>query len=226
MSRFRRALAGVAIAVAMAGSGMLAAMAGAAPAHAATAPAPAASHAFNFTVVPAARAAGGITPKFQCGDTCDPNGGGGNPLPPPTTITCTISANEPVRNQLTGNLLFTASTSCTDNVPEISMVQNVITTAQDVEGSRDIAPNDKLANTVSIAPCVSGQYYVAATAYITPPAGWVVIAGSNPILDDSPIATFNCDGGGGGGGGGGGCATGTPSVPAQSAARLPEVVTC
>jgi len=223
MSRFRRALAGVAMAVAMAGSGMLAAMAGAAPAHAATAPAPAASHAFNFTVVPAARAAGGITPKFQCGDTCDPNGGGGNPLPPPTTITCTISANEPVRNQLTGNLLFTASTSCTDNVPEISMVQNVITTAQDVEGSRDIVPNDKLANTVSIAPCVSGQYYVAATAYITPPAGWVVIAGSNPILDDSPIATFNC---GGGGGGGGGCATGTPSVPAQPAARVPEVVTC
>ena len=105
------------------------------------------------------------------------------------------------------------------------MVQNVITTAQDVEGSRDIVPNDKLANTVSIAPCVSGQYYVAATAYITPPAGWVVIAGSNPILDDSPIATFNC-GGSGGGGGGGGCATGTPSVPAQPAARLPMVVTC
>jgi len=223
MPRFRKALATAAIAIATAGGGLLTAAASAAPAHAATAPAPApaASHAFNFTVVPAARAAGGITPKFQCGETCDP---GGDPPPPaPATITCTISANEPVRNQLTGNLLFTASTSCTDNVPEISMVQNVITTAQDVEGSRDIVPNDKLANTVSIAPCVSGQYYVAATAYITPPAGWVVLAGSNPILDDSPIATFSC---GGGGGGGGGCATGTPSAPAQPAARLPEVVTC
>jgi hypothetical protein len=200
MPRFRKALATAAIAIATAGGGLLTAAAGAAPAHAATAPAPApaASHAFNFTVVPAARAAGGITPKFQCGETCDPNGGG-NPPPPPTTITCTISANEPVRNQLTGNLLFTASTSCTDNVPEISMVQNVITTAQDVEGSRDIVPNDKLANTVSIAPCVSGQYYVAATAYITPPAGWVVLAGSNPVLDDSPVATFSCGGGGAGG---------------------------
>jgi hypothetical protein len=224
MPRFRKALATAVIAIATAGGGLLTAAASAAPAHAATAPAPtpAASHAFNFTVVPAARAAGGIGPKLQCGDFCDPNGGP-NPPPPPATITCTISANEPVQNQLTGNLLFTASTSCTDNVPEISMVQNVITTAQDVEGGRDIVPNDKLANTVSIAPCVSGQYYVAATAYITPPAGWVVIAGSNPILDDSPSATFSC---GGGSGGGGGCATGTPSVPAQPAARLPMVVTC
>jgi hypothetical protein len=222
MSRFRRALAGAAMAVAMAGGGMVAAMAGAVPAHAATAPTPASvSHTFGFTVVPAAQAGGGIGPKFQCGETC------GDPPPPPppviTTITCTISANEPVQNQLTGNLLFTASTSCTDKVPEISMVQNVITTAQDVEGGRDIVPNDTLANTVSIAPCVSGQYYVAATAYITPPAGWVVIAGSDPILDDSPMATFSC---GGGSGGGGGCATGTPSVPAQPAARLPMVVTC
>ena len=55
MSRFRRALAGAAMAVAMAGSGIVAVMAGAAPAHAATTPTPAAvSHTFGFTIAPAA----------------------------------------------------------------------------------------------------------------------------------------------------------------------------
>ena len=59
---------------------------------------------------------------------------------------------------------------------------------------------------------------------ITLPPGWVVLAGTNPM--NALIAVSNVTCGGGGGGGGGGCATGTPSVPAQPAARLPMVVTC
>lgn len=81
MSRFRKALAAAAMAVATAGGGLLATAAAAAPAHAAT---PAGGHTTTgFTAVPAAQAPGGIGPKFQCGDTCDPNGGGNPPPPPP-----------------------------------------------------------------------------------------------------------------------------------------------
>src|SRR5690348_896163 len=130
MPRFRRALAGAAMAVAMAGGGMVAAMAGAAPAHAATTPTPAAvSHTFGFTVAPAAPAAGGIGPKLQCGDTCDPGGGGGgggggNPPPSgPTTITCTLNI---IRPHLAGsgtNILFHADVVCDGTLPNIVLNQ-------------------------------------------------------------------------------------------------------
>jgi len=72
-----------------------------------------------------------------------------------------------------------------------------------------------------IAACSPGQWHSVASAYITPPAGWVIIAGSNPIVSTSPTVTFSC-----GGGSSGGCATGTPSVPAQPAARQPDVISC
>ena len=72
-----------------------------------------------------------------------------------------------------------------------------------------------------VAACKPGQWHSVASAYITPPAGWVIIAGSNPIVSTSPTVTFSC-----GGGSSGGCATGTPSVPAQPAARQPDVISC
>ena len=124
MSRFRKALAAAAMAVATAGGGLLATAAAAAPAHAAT---PAGGHTTTgFTAVPAAQAAGGIGPKFQCGDTCDPNGGGNPPPPPPPpTITCTISTVTPWQG-LSGALIFHADTVCTGNVAQIAMSENVI----------------------------------------------------------------------------------------------------
>ena len=57
-----------------------------------------------------------------------------------------------------------------------------------------------------VAACSPGQWHSVASAYITPPAGWVIIAGSNPIVSTSPTVTFSC-----GGGSSGGCATATPS---------------
>jgi hypothetical protein len=220
MSRFRRALAGVAMAVAMAGSGMLAAMTGAAPAHAATAPAPAASHAFSFTVVPAARAAGGVSPKFQCGDTCDPNGGG-NPPPAPTIITCTLSLIPPHTAGPSGALVFHADTTCDGNLPGISQVQNVLHRGSVVD--TDLGSGASSAHTNNVEACSPGQWQFFVNTMISLPPGWVVLSGTNPMNSSSPIVIFDC---GGGSGGGGGCATGTPSVPAQPAARLPMVVTC
>ena len=215
MSRFRRALAAAAMAVATAGGGLLAAAAGAAPAHAAT---PAGGHTTTgFTAVPAAQA-GGIGPKFQCGDTCDPNGGG-NPPPPPPTITCTISTVTPWQG-LSGALIFHADTVCTGNVAQIAMSENVIHPPDVPRSDVDIETGSS-AHTNYVAACKPGQWHSVASAYITPPTGWVIIAGSNPIVATSPTVTFSC-----GGGSSGGCATGTPSVPAQPAARQPDVISC
>jgi hypothetical protein len=227
MSRFRRALAGAAMAMAMAGGGLLATTAGAAPAHAATAPTPApVSHTFSFTAVPAADAAGGSGPKFECGDTCDPNGGP-NPPPPPPTITCTISV-DPIDLTPNGSFIqFGAATVCTGNVARITMVQNVVhTPGGTLTDSADV-PNRDIALTNRVVSCVTApdSWSVNASATITPPAGWVIIAGHNPIVASTPmpVSFMNCNNTTGGGGG---CATGTPSVPAQPAARLPKVVTC
>jgi hypothetical protein len=219
MSRFRRALAGVAMAVAMAGGGMLAAMAGAAPAHAATAPAPAASHAFSFTVVPAARAAGGIGPKFQCGDFCAPPPA---PTPAPTTITCTLSLIPPHTAGPSGAIVFHADTTCDGTLPGISQVQNVLYRGSVVDN--DLGSGTSSAHTNNVEACSpGGQWQFFVNTQVSLPPGWVVLSGTNPMNSSSPIVIFDC---GSGGGGGGGCATGTPSVPAQPAARLPMVVTC
>jgi hypothetical protein len=218
MSRFRRALAAGAMAVATAGGGLLATAAAAAPAHAAT---PAGGHTTTgFTAVPAAQAPGGIGPKFQCGDTCDPNGGGNPPPPPPPpTITCTISTVTPWQG-LSGALIFHADTVCTGNVAQIAMSENVIHPPDVPRSDVDIETGSSAHNNY-VAACKPGQWHSVASAYITPPAGWVIIAGSNPIVSTSPTVTFSC-----GGGSSGGCATGTPSVPAQPAARQPDVISC
>ena len=227
MPRFRRALAGAAMAMAMAGGGLVATMAGAASAHAATTPTPAASHTFSFTTVPAAQAAGGIGPKFQCGDTCDP-GGDRAPPPPPPTITCTISVNAPYQTDA-GNIVVTSDTICTGAVAEIIMVQNVVHRPVATLSDFTDVPNKALAHINRTTPCAPApdSWTANASATVVPPAGWVIIAGQNPIVASVPATyTFNHCNNSGGGGGGGGCATGTPSVPAQPAARLPMVVTC
>jgi hypothetical protein len=220
MSRFRRALAGAAMAVAMAGGGMVAAMAGAAPAHAATTPAPAqVSHTFGFTVAPAAPAAGGIGPKLQCGETC------GDPPPPapsgPTIITCTLSIPNASIDRVLGDIIFRADTECDGTLPQISQTDYVSYNGslKKVDTDEPNFPRSS-AHTRSVAVCQTGQWEQSVHVLITLPPGWVVIAGTNPIISIASFA-MNC-----GGGGGGGCATGTPSAPAQPAARLPMVVTC
>jgi hypothetical protein len=224
MSRFRRALAGAAMAMAMAGGGLLATAAGAAPAHAAT-PAPA-SRTFSFTAVPAAQAAGGSSPKFQCGETCDP-GDGGNP--PPPTITCTISVDPPYETSSGTTLVFDSDTVCTGSVARITMTQNVVHTPGGTLTDSANVPNKSIALIDRRVPCVTApdSWTVNSSATITPPAGWVIISGHNPIVASTPmpVSFMNCNNTTGGGGGGG-CATGTPSVPAQPAARQPKVVTC
>jgi hypothetical protein len=209
------------MAIAVAGGGLLATAAGAVPAHAATAPA-SASHTYSFSVVPAAQAAGGITPKFQCGDSCDPTGGGGNPLPPPVTITCTITANTPTYTASLQTIFFTAITNCTSNLPQITMSMNVIHPGVNLFDN-NIVVNDKVARTAQATSCSTGQWAVNASALITLPTGWVILAGSNPIVQTSPTLTVaSCSGVSSGGG----CATAAPSVPAQPAARHPDVISC
>src|SRR5690348_2256814 len=225
MSRFRRALAGVAMAVAMAGGGMLAATAAAAPAHAATAPTPApVSHKFSFTAVPAAQAGGGASPKFQCGHTCDPNGGNGNPPPAPTIITCTQSLMTPFHAGTSGAMVFHADTTCDGNVPDITQVQDVYYNGNPKDSDVDAEPGSSRssAHTNNVEACAPGQWQFDVYTTLHLPPGWVILAGTNPMFSLIAVNNVNC----GGGGGGGGCATGTPSVPAQPAARVPEVVTC
>jgi hypothetical protein len=210
------------MAMAAAGGGLAVGAAGATPAHAATPAHPAGGHTTttSFTAVPAAQATGGIGPKFQCGDTCDPNGGGNPPPPPPPpTITCTISTVTPWQG-LSGALIFHADTVCTGNVAQIAMSENVIHPPDVPRSDVDIETGSSAHNNY-VAACKPGQWHSVASAYITPPAGWVIIAGSNPIVSTSPTVTFSC-----GGGSSGGCATGTPSVPAQPAARQPDVISC
>jgi len=230
MPRFRRALACTAIAIAAAGGGLGGAAAVATPALAATPAHPARGHTTttNFTAVPAAQANGGISPKFQCGDTCDP---GGNPAPPPVqTITCTISVEDPYDSG-TGALVFGSHTNCTGNVARIQMTQNLVhTPGGTLTNSADV-PNNNWARAYRVVPCVTSpdSWSVNASATITPPAGWVIISGHNPIVASTPmpISFMNCSSPeSGGGGGGGGCATGTPAVHAHPAARQPNVVTC
>jgi len=219
MSRFRRTLAGAAMAIAVAGGGLLATAAGAVPAHAATAPT-SASHTYSFSVVPAPQAAGGTGPKFQCGDFCDP---GGDPAPPPpVTITCTITANTPTYTASLHTIFFTAITNCTSKLPQITMSMNVIHPGVNLFDN-SVVVNDKVARTAQATSCSTGQWAGNASALIALPAGWVILAGSNPIVQTSPTLTVaSCSGGSGGGG----CATAAPSVPAQPDSRQPRIVTC
>jgi len=199
MPRFRRALAGAAMAVAMAGGGMVAATAGAAPAHAATTPTPAAvSHTFGFTVAPTAQAGGGIGPKLQCGETCDGGGGGGDGGGGgggggggPTTITCTLNQIHP---HLAGSgtlILFHADVVCDGTLPAISLVQNVTYRGSPVDSGLGSGTSMAYSNLYT-ACAPGGQWQSVVYVYLTLPAGWVVVSGTNPMIGYSQIGIFNC----------------------------------
>ena len=149
-------------------------------------------------------------------------------------ITCDVTAEEPTllyNRTNPDNIDFMANTWCSEEVPQISMGQDVI-------HSTPIDPNNPLTNsrvvndtnhdsTFNSAACQPGQYAVNAAARITPPDGYVV---TGSLHDTSATVAFSASdcgsGGGGGGGGGGGCATATPSVSGQPGARLPDLIVC
>jgi hypothetical protein len=233
MSRSRRALGAAVMALAAAGSGLLAAAAGAVPAFAATQASLAMGHpgghvVATITMGPASRIGPsviqpcavhrpGVAPAYGDGGGCDSG-----------TVTCDVVANTPYHDPGTGNILFSATTRCSEAVPEIRMGQDVI-------HSTPIDPNNPLTDstvvlnktaaiTLNAAACQAGQYAVNASARITPPDGDILLGSQQ---DTSPTVTFSAsDCGASGGGGGGGCATATPSVAGYPAARHPDVIVC
>ena len=237
MSRFRKALAAAAMAVAAAGGGLLVTGAGAAPAHAATQMPSVGRHSgahvvatitFKRVAAPASGSASGPNVILPCAvhspgtaaaaapadDTCDSG-----------VITCNVIASAPFQpGSPTGYIEFEAATYCTENVPQISMGQDVIhSTPIDPNNpltDSTVETNFHIALTFNNAACQAGQYAVNAAARITPPDGYVV---TGRLHHTSATVTFNC---GGGGGGGGGCATATPPTSAQPGARRPDLIVC
>jgi hypothetical protein len=239
MSSLRKALAAAAMAIATAVGGLLVTGAGAIPAYAATQMPPSEGHVVaTITFQRAAPAASGSGPGviLPCAvhspgaaatagaapadDTCDSG-----------VITCYVTAEVPTllyNRTSPDNIDFFAETSCSEEVPQISMGQDVI-------HSTPIDPNNPLTNsrvvndarydsTANSAACQPGQYAVNAAARITPPDGYVV---SGSLHDTSATVTFSAsDCPGGGGGGGGGCATATPPVSGQPATRHPDLIVC
>jgi len=173
--------------------------------------------------IPPVKSPGAAAAAAPADDTCDSG-----------IITCTVTADEPtlLYNRTTNDFIdFTASTWCSDEVPQIRMGQDVI-------HSTPIDPNNPLTNstvendtkhasTFNSAACQAGQYAVNASARIVPPDGYVV---QGSLHDTSATVTFSASdcpsGGSGGGGGGGGCATATPSVSGQPDVRRPDLIVC
>jgi len=237
MSRSRKALAAAAMAIATAGGGLLTTAASAVPAFAASPAPPPGGHpgghvVDTITFQRAAPAASATSPNviLPCAvhspgtaaaaapadDTCDSG-----------VITCNVIASAPFQpGSPTGYIEFEAATYCTENVPQISMGQDVIhSTPIDPNNpltDSTVETNFHIALTFNNAACQAGQYAVNAAARITPPDGYVV---TGRLHHTSATVTFNC-GGGGGGGGGGGCATATPPTSAQPGARRPDLIVC
>jgi len=225
MSRFRRALAAVTIALAAAGGGLLIAAASAVPASASARPAAHGGHTITLTARPRAHS-GGIGPRFQCGDSCDPNGGGGNP-PPPPTITCTITVNTPaVVGGSPKAVVATAETDCTSPVDHITMSEDLTVPSGQVLVDQDSPPNATRATTGITTSCAAGQYTNAAAAFIDFPPGYVIIVGSNPLHQfvSIDVAAGSCSSSGGGGGGG--CAVHAPNLSTHPAGRHPDFISC
>jgi hypothetical protein len=230
MSRSRKALAAAAMAITAAGGGLLITGSGAVPAYAAAQVPPPGGHVVaTITFQRAAPAASGSGPSviLPCAvhspgaaaaagaapadDTCDSG-----------IITCDVTAETPWQFSATGYIFFEARTYCSEDVPQISMGQDVIHSTPIDPGNpltdSDVVTNEHIAHTYNEARCQPGQYAVNAAARITPPDGYVV---TGSLHDTSPTVTFDC-----GGGGGGGCATATPSVSGQPATRRPDLIVC
>src|SRR5690348_5940963 len=245
MSRSRKALGAVAMAIAAAGGGLLIAAAAAVPAFAATAAVHAAPHGHRgshvvarFTIrhahrigpsviQPCAVHRPGMAPAYGDGGGCDTG-----------TVFCDVTADEPTNLYSTrtgplGDIEFDADVHCSEPVPEIRLGQDVIhSTPIDPNNpltSTDVTHGINTAHTHNQAACQAGQYAVNASARIVPDDGDIVVGS---LHDTSATVTFTAgdcgggSGGGGGGGGGGGCATAAPSVSGHPAARHPDLITC
>ena len=241
MSHLGKALAAAAMAVTAAGGGLLITGADAVPAYAATQMPPLGGHPAGHVVATitfqrAAPAASGPSVILPCA-VHSPGAAAPAAWPPPDDtcdsgiITCDVTAEEPtLLYNRTGNdyIDFFAETRCSEEVPQISMGQDVIhSTPIDPNNpltNSDVKNDTRFASTYNSAACQPGQYAVNAAARITPPDGYVV---QGSLHDTSATVTFSAsDCGGGGGGGGGGCATATPSTSAQPAARRPDLIVC
>jgi hypothetical protein len=236
VSPFRRALAAASIAVAAAGAGLLITAAVAVPAYAsapASAP-PAGSHKITITAHPRAHAASDIGPHVILPCAVKPgvtpaSCGGGAP-----TITCEISADTPSLDDETGDILLVAGavTICDHPVTAIDMDETLLTPQRNIPDDSSHTVNTVFGSTFIQAGCQTGVLSTIATAEITFPAGYVVVAGTNPIRDISDSVTIHssdCNpvvGGGGGGGGGGGCAIPAPSQAGHPAGRHPDLISC
>ena len=237
MSRSRKALAAAAMAVAAAGGGLLITAGGTVPAYASPpVPPPGGQVVATITFQRAAPAASGTSPSVILPCAVKSPGAAAAAAPADDTcdsgiITCTVTADEPtlLYNRTTNDFIdFTASTWCSDEVPQIRMGQDVI-------HSTPIDPNNPLTNssvenntnhasTFNTAACQPGQYAVNASARIVPPDGYVV---QGSLHDTSATVTFSAsDCPSGGSGGGGGCATATPSVSGPPATRRPDLIVC
>jgi len=229
VSRPRKALAAATMAIAAAGGGLLITAASAVPAAASARPAPHSGHTITIHAHARSHAARGIGPRFQCGDFCDPPGGGNPPPPPAPTITCTITVNTPaVVGGSPKAVVATAETDCTSPVDHITMSEDLTVPSGQVLVDQDSPPNATRATTGITTSCAAGQYTNAAAAFIDFPPGYVIIVGSNPLHQfvSIDVAAGSCSSGGGGGGGGGGCAVHAPNLSTHPAGRHPDFISC
>src|SRR5689334_8470794 len=176
MSRSRKALGAVAMAIAATGGGLMIAAAAAVPAFAATQASPSAGHAgrhvvATITMRPASRIGPsviqpcavhrpGVAPAYGDGGGCDSG-----------TVTCDVTAFTPAIGS-PPYIYFEAKTHCSEEVPQIRM-------GQDVTHSTPIDPNNPLTDSKAIsnnsdlatfnqAVCQPGYYAVSASARIVP----------------------------------------------------------
>ena len=113
----------------------------------------------------------------------------------------------------------------------IDMDETLLTPLRNIPPDSSHTPNTFFGSTFIQAECQTGVLSTVATAEITFPAGYVVVAGTNPIRDISDSVTIHpsdCNpvAGGGGGGGGGGCAIPAPSLAGHPAGRHPDLISC
>jgi hypothetical protein len=245
VSRFRRALAAMALATAAASGALLTSAAGAAPAYAATpaapttpaAPAaPAGGHTITITAHAAKQAPGGISSQVvePCAipaSTSPSQSAPASCLPP--QIICWITVPAPFVNS--HQVVFaTASVHCDNPVDAIRLTETLSQNNSQVDEESDNVVNFTDASTfVATASCQSVRYDNFGFAGIDFPDGYTDIngqtTGSVHHLESFTPTVSACappPPPGGGGGGGGGCAITSPSSPAHPAADRPRAIVC